>query len=82
MPVLRKLEMKNMTNDKKKKWVMPEWMENYREYICNTGGNPIEELMNDSGTNMFNNHVRMGLIIAVKSQVTLLERLHNESVIE
>ncbi len=56
-------------------WVMPEWMEPYRALIVNTGGNPIEELMNDHRTTQFNNVIRAGLIVAVHSQVFLLERL-------
>jgi hypothetical protein len=60
----------------KKEWTMPGWMELYREIICNTGGNPIEELMNDTGTNFFNNHVRSALIVAVSSQVALLNLAH------
>ena len=59
-------------------WTMPEWMEPYRNVITNTGGNPIEDLMNDHDSNMFNNAVRAALCIAVASQVSLLEKLHNE----
>ena len=57
-------------------WVMPEWMEPYREHFANTGGNSIEELMSDSDSNVRNNVVRAALIIAVESQVILLSRLH------
>ncbi len=57
-------------------WQMPEWMEPYREFICNTGGNPIEELMNDNGSTTFNNVIRAGLCVSVDSQVILLVRLH------
>lgn len=62
----------------RKDWTMPEWMEKYRDLIGNTGGNPIEELMNDHDTNASNNFVRCALIIAVESQVGLLIRLRNE----
>jgi hypothetical protein len=50
-------------------------MEPYRGLICNTGGNPVEELMSDSASTFLNNAVRVALIIAVKSQVELLLRL-------
>lgn len=59
----------------KKKWLMPKWMEPYRNLINNTGGNPIEELMNDTTTNGQNNVIRAALIIAVDSQITLLFQL-------
>lgn len=58
------------------KFTMPTWMEQYRECFQNTGGNTIEDLMNDTGTNAFSNAVRSALIISVDSQVTLLLRLH------
>lgn len=60
----------------KKTWVMPDWMEPCRPMFSNTGGNPIEELMNDTTTNIFNNAVRAALIVAVDAQVGLLTRLH------
>lgn len=63
---------------KTKKWVMPKWMEPYRDMIRDTGGNPIEELMNDDGTNsnVFNNAPRALICCAVKCQVAFLESLH------
>lgn len=60
----------------RKTWTMPKWMEPYRDHFANTGGNPIEELMNDEHTNSFSNSVRSALIVAVASQVSLLERMH------
>jgi hypothetical protein len=66
------------TKTKRKPWVMPEWMEPYRDLFQNTGGNPIEELMNDTETNGSNNVIRSALIISVDSQVTLLHRLRNK----
>jgi hypothetical protein len=72
-----------MTEEKKvKKWVMPEWIEKYRELIRNTGGNSIEELMNDKTTNMQNNYVRCALMIAVESQISLLNLLKEKSFIK
>lgn len=62
--------------DENKPWVMPTWMEPYREMIRNTGGNSIEELMNDTGTNAQNNMIRAALIVAVSSQVSLLAHLY------
>jgi hypothetical protein len=60
----------------RKPWVMPQWMEQYRELINNNGGNSVEELMNDHSTNLHNNSIKTMLIIAVDSQVTMLECLH------
>jgi hypothetical protein len=65
----------------KNKWVMPKWMESYRNMICNTGGNPIEELMNDNTTTMNNNIVRVALIISVDSQISLLTKLHDKGLL-
>jgi len=60
---------------KRKHWKMPKWMEPYRDLIENTGGNPIEELMNDHDTHGGNNIIRSALIISVDSQIILLQRL-------
>jgi len=62
-------------------WRMPDWMEPYRDLFQNTGGNPIEELMNDTGSNLFNNAVRVALIAAVDGQVCLLSRLHTRGLL-
>jgi hypothetical protein len=59
-------------------WTMPDWMEPFRELIVNTGGNPVEELVNDQHTTAVVNAVRAGLIVAVASQVALLGRLHRD----
>lgn len=66
---------------RKEQWTMPKWMEPYRETICNTGGNPIEDLMNDTTTNFQNNAIRAALIVAVDSQVKLLYRLYEKGCI-
>ena len=50
-------------------------MEPYRETITNTGGNSIEELMNDHDATAFNNAIRAVLIVSVDAQVKMLERL-------
>lgn len=61
---------------KVRRWTMPPWMESYRGLIGNTGGNSIEELMNDHHTVVQVNAPRAMICVAVKSQVALLERLH------
>lgn len=62
-------------------WVMPAWMEPYRDLIVNSGGNPIEELMNDRHANAAINFIRAGLIVAVRSQVALLVQLHDRGLL-
>ena len=59
-----------------KPWTMPDWMEKYRSLINNTGGNSVEDLVRDRKTNMLINAPRAMLCVAVKSQVMLLESLH------
>ena len=56
-------------------WKMPKWMGRFREVFQNTGGNSIEDLMNDHDSTAFNNVIRAGLIVSVDAQVTLLHRL-------
>lgn len=65
-------------------WTMPEWMKRYASLIVNTGGNNIEDLVNDDGTNsnVFNNAPRALICAAVKSQVALLELLHEEELLK
>jgi hypothetical protein len=55
---------------------MPAYLEPYRGLIVNTGGNSLEELMNDQTSDLQNNAIRALLCVAVKSQLSLLERLH------
>lgn len=62
-------------------WTMPEWMEPYRELIINTGGNPIEELVNDHSTTAQVNLIRAALIVSVTSQVQLLTLLHDRGML-
>jgi hypothetical protein len=66
---------------KKQAWKMPAWMEPYRDLIQNTGGNSVEELVNDTDSNMHNNCIRAALCIAVKSQVTLLRAMHDRAML-
>lgn len=59
-------------------WKMPAHLERFRDMVNNTGGNSIEELMNDHSSDVFNNAPRALLCVAVKSQIALLERLYKE----
>lgn len=61
-----------------RKWVMPPWMEPFRGHFQETGGNPIEELMNDHTTTAQINLCRAVFCICVKAQVALLTRLHKD----
>lgn len=65
-------------------WTMPKWMKRYAPLIVNTGGNNIEDLVNDDGTNsnVFNNAPRALVCAAVKSQVTLLELLYEKELLK
>jgi len=69
---------------KGKKWKMPEWMEKYRPLIGSTGGNSIEELYNDDGTNsnVFVNAPLALVCVAVKNQVNLLIKLHEQKLLK
>lgn len=68
----------------KRNWKMPKWMEQYRPLISNTGGNDIEELVNDDGrnSNVFNNAPRALICVAVKCQVSILESLHEKGLLK
>ena len=72
---------KLQTKEPRPIWVMPEWMEKYREDITNTGGNSVEELQNDTDSNFGNNLPRTALIIAISAQIGLLQNLHKKGVI-
>ena len=58
------------------KWMMPPEIEPYREYICNTGGNSIEDLMNRDprDANVVVNAPLALMCQAVESQIVLLRR--------
>lgn len=68
--------------NKKEKWVMPEWMEKYRDLINNTGGNSIEDLQNDHTTNLFVNAPRALICCCVHAQVLLFETLHKKGLLK
>lgn len=59
---------------------MPGWMEPYRELIGNTGGNSIEDLMNDQSTIQIN-APRAILACCVKSQVGMLHTLRERAML-
>lgn len=60
-------------------WKMPEWMEPYRSLFVNTGGNKIEELVNDKDKSMMTTNIlRYILKCSVESQVGLLEVMKRE----
>lgn len=65
---------------RKRVWKMPKWMEPYRSRIGNTGGNSIEELMNDD-SDVRINLPRAILAVAVKSQVGLLYMLRERAML-
>lgn len=80
-PKVDDLGMVSVSTQKKparEQWVMPDWMKPYEKLIYNTGGNKVEELVNDDGTNsnVFVNAPRALICCAVKSQVDLLTALH------
>lgn len=59
-----------------KKWKMPKWMKGYESMIVNTGGNDVEEMVNGNA-DPFINLPLSTLQACVKSQVSLLTRLHD-----
>jgi hypothetical protein len=63
-------------------FVMPDWMEPYRELIeSDLGGNTTENLLNDTTTNGFNNAIRAALICMADSKVSLLHGLHRRGLL-
>lgn len=62
------------------KWTMPEWMEPFRESICNTGGNSVEDMMNGHANPRVNLPLST-LQACVKSQVLLLENLRKRKIL-
>lgn len=53
------------------------WMEKYFPMFNNTGGCDVVELLHDDKTTAFANVVRYLLICSVRSQYTLLLKLHD-----
>ena len=64
-----------------KLWEMPAWMEPYRKFFNNTGGNSIEDLHNDYTTTIYENSPRAVLCCCIHAQVYLLESLHGKEII-
>lgn len=62
-----------------KEWVMPNYLEKYRELINETNGIKgieLEELMNDHTTLASNDMFRVGMIVSVNAQILLLEKMY------
>ncbi len=62
-------------------WVMPEWLEPYRDLIGDTGGHSVEELMNDWTSGFHDNYMRAARMMAVNAQIELLRRLRGEGLL-
>lgn len=69
---------------KKEVWKMPPWMEKYREFFGNTGGNTVEDLMNRDPreANIFINAPVALICVAVENQVGILMRLYDKGLIK
>ena len=63
------------------KYQVPAWMRPLLPLLCNTGGNDPEELLNDTETTASANVVRYVLIVAVRSQVDLLQLLYRKGAV-
>ena len=66
---------------KNKKWKMPKWMKPYEEHICNTGGNPVKDMMNGNADPRINLPLST-LQACVKSQVIMLNVLHEKGMLK
>ncbi len=64
------------------RWKMPGWMEKYRDCICNTGGNSVEELANNHSADIETNAPLALICVAVKTQIGLLITLHNKGLLK
>ncbi len=60
---------------------VPVWMRPLLPLLCNTGGNDPEELLNDTETTASANIVRYVLIVAVRSQIDLLQLLYRKGLL-
>jgi hypothetical protein len=73
-------------SEKREDWVMPEWMEPYRDQIAGDGGNGVEDLMNrlrHNGENLaFSNIIVYVMACEVEAQVGILTRLHNAGLLK
>lgn len=57
-------------------WMMPSWMEPYREMIRDWGGKPVEARMEGDWPSPVTSGVQFAMALSVRSQVTLLTALH------
>lgn len=67
-------------------WVMPEWMEQYRDVIdtCNThisGPERVEDAVNEDRYTMVTDPTAVMNNTATRGQVRLLERLHDKGLL-
>ncbi|TJG75964.1 hypothetical protein C9165_26920, partial (plasmid) [Escherichia coli] len=60
---------------------VPVWMRPLLPLLCNTDGNDPEELLNDTETTASANIVRYVLIVAVRSQIDLLQLLYRKGLL-
>jgi hypothetical protein len=67
---------------KNKPWKIPQWMKPFCRFINNTGGNDIEDLMNDHDTTVQVNAPRAMICVAVKSQAHLLQTLQENNLLK
>ena len=63
-------------------WVMPDWMEQYRDLVeFGCGGQTAEQLMNNHSATFFNNAILCELIGKCESNVVMLTKLKNEGIL-
>ncbi|MFN1233380.1 hypothetical protein [Enterobacter hormaechei] len=62
-------------------YAVPDWMRQFLPLFHNTGGNDVEELLHDEGTNMFANSVRYTFIVSARSQFALLMDMYSKGII-
>ena len=69
-----------MVDSNKEQWTMPEWMEEYRPYMDSiSGGNSVENLINDGGkSTVFNNAPRALICCQMHAAVGIVNKLHND----
>lgn len=70
-----------MSKSPKEVYAVPEWMRQFLPLFHNTGGNDVEELLDDEDTNMFANCVRYMLIVSARSQFALLMDMYSKGII-
>lgn len=57
------------------RFIIPEWAEKYRDLFQDTGGNKIEDIMNDHSFNVVTNGIKSMMVASIEGQMTLLRRL-------